>query len=443
MSTVTIKATYSKVPTATEDGVLGVSILCDPVPARAIHIGLVLDTSGSMEGERIAAVKKTLSVLIDRLSVGDMISVVGFSTTAQTLFSAIRITNENKSELITKVNQLHADGGTNMELGITAMGTIFKDGFVRKQNAVALLTDGQVNEGIATTGGLASLLRSYLGSVPIYTLGYGSDHNVDLLRSISSRTQATYTYITNEIVLPNSIGDLLGGLQNEVASSAAIHFPSTWTCLEQNSVSGSNYEMGSLIAEKPTWVMFKVPAGTTADSGLSLHFTRTGDSSEVVMDITIDSSLDRLDVVEQELRCATATTLNEVTELLKRGQLERAKITLTSACELLTLSEAASRSLVIRMKAQIEEMLEEADRFVLPRTPGRLRHAMDFTPMVMRTSSTAQNYGAQRGVTSMAPALFSSPTIRRTTQAVVSHYSQIETDQDDPHANVTPVASLT
>ena len=449
MSSINVKASYFKAPSSTEEGILGVRVNCDPISARAIHIGLIMDTSGSMEGERISAVKKTLSVLIDRLSEGDMISVVGFSSNATTLMSAIRITADNKATLIEQVNQLHADGGTNMESGITAMGNIFKDGLVRKPNAVALLTDGQVNEGITQIGGLASLLRSYLSGVPIYTLGYGSDHNVDLLRSISGRTQATYTYITNEIVLPTSIGDLLGGLQNEVASSAWISYPNRWKCLEQNAGTTSPFQMGSLIAEKPSWVVFKVPAGSEAPATFKLNYKLTGSEETQTVDIVIDDSIDRLDVLEQQLRCTTATTLDEVTELLKRHSLGEAKAKLTQTCELLSTCEASTRTLVIRMKAQIEEMLEEVNRLetMTPPQPGlgrRRGHMVDFTPMVMRTSSTAQNYGAQRGVTSNAQALFSSPTIIRTTQTVVSQYSQIDSAHDDPHAyspRVTPTSS--
>ena len=66
--------------TETESGILGVKITADSPTPRPIHIALVMDTSGSMEGTRINGIKKTLAILTERLLVGDILTIVGFSS---------------------------------------------------------------------------------------------------------------------------------------------------------------------------------------------------------------------------------------------------------------------------------------------------------------------------------------------------------------------------
>ena len=426
---VTTHASWMREPTATEEGVLGIRIMSDSPVARAIHIGLVLDTSGSMEGERIAAVKRTLTVMIQRLQDGDKISVVGFSDVATRLFMSHTLDATNRADSIKTVERLDADGGTNMEAGIVALGEMFQGDDV-KPNALVLLTDGQVNQGIVTTAGLASILRSYLPNVPVYTLGYGSDHNADLLRALSARTQATYTYIDNEIALPASIGDLLGGLQNEVASTSAVTFPVTgWKCLELNPAEAGRYEAGSLIADKPSWVMFSVAFGSEAR--LSLHYTNSTTRTSARIPIVIGTELAACDITDQYLRCKTARVLSDVTDLLKQDRLREAKVLLTVCRDLLT--NAVQTTLVIRMKAQVDELYEEVVQSENESPQRRRGVRSNIDAIAMRTSSTAQNYSAQRGVTGgglHVDTIFSSPAMIRHRTRMVEQYTQRAEDPD-------------
>jgi len=427
---VSVHASWMTVPSESEEGVLGIRIMSDSPIARAIHIGLVLDTSGSMEGDRIAAVKRTLSVLIERLQDGDKISVVGFSNAATRLFISHTIDATNRADSIKTVEQLIADGGTNMEAGIVALGEMFQGNDV-KPNALVLLTDGQVNQGILSIAGLSSLLRSYLPSVPVYTLGYGSDHNAELLRSLSARTQATYTYIDNEIALPASIGDLLGGLQNEVASAATVLFPAVgWTCLELNPTENNQYHSGSLIADKPSWVMCKVAIGSY--TGVSLQYTNSLTRATVVLPITFGTEIPVGEVTEQYLRCKTARTLSTVTSMLRDGRIREAKNQLTECREL--LKDASQTTMVIRMRAQLDELYEEVIQSENESPQRRRGVRSNIDAIAMRTSSTAQNYSAQRGVTGggqNVDTIFSSPAMIRHRTRMVEQYTQRVEDPDE------------
>lgn len=434
---VQIFANYAVPPTATNAGILGVKVVANSPSARPIHIALALDKSGSMDGNRIISVKNTLCCLIDKLTIGDKITIVGFSSNASLIASKVEITdNASRIALKTSVLGLIADGGTNMESGVEMLGTVFKDGVM--PDSLVLLTDGFVNEGITTLAGMYSLLKSYMPSVPVYALGYGDDHNSDFMRGLSKRTAGTYSFIDSEIALPASIGELLGALQGEVAKSATLEFPASWTCLELNYTPGDAYHsLGSLIADKPTWAVFSVPV----TGELKLQYSIINDTINVstvnvtTVNVPITPELDRVDVVEQHLRCLTAVALeNAGNSLLKRKNIGEAKDIITNAIQSIISSDAATRPLAIRMKAQLDEMLEEINNIIT--TPPRFRrNAVDYVNLALRTTSTATRYSQQRGANSNGVLddddVFSSPvSIQRQTQ-MVTNYSQTPGDPID------------
>jgi len=374
-----------------------------------------------MEGERIESVKKTIVVLLAQLSAGDKISLVGFNTTAHTIFNEILITgnSDQKALLLAHIDKMVANGGTNMECAIAELGLIGC-----KPNALVILTDGQINEGISSVAGLHSLIKSHLKTVPVYTLGYGTDHNADLLKSLSQRTFANYSFINDEISLPVSMGDMLGALKTEVASEAAIQYDSRWSCCEPlASVGGNTLELGSVIADKPVWVVFKVPYGLQS-SVVNLAYKENNVDYSVSC-LPDDSAFDKKEILEQELRCFTGSTLNAVTSLMRIFKLTEAKDLLNKGISLLDSSPVSSRPLVIVMKAQLEETLEGI-------TSALQRRARALPPdLLYRTSSLGGNYSAQRGVTQMAdgqtPNVFSSPA-----QVVASQQMAYDYNSADP-----------
>jgi hypothetical protein len=149
----------------------------------------------------------------------------------------------------------------------------------------------------------------------------------------------------------------------------------------------------------------------------------------------VDESLDRLDVLEQFLRCNAVKALDMVSDLLQRYDIQKAKEILIQGIGAINSSEAVQRPLAISMKAKLEDMMEKVSRLVQTPPPRRRGHSPPairrvgaLSPMALaRTaSSTASNYGTQRGVTSgggHTHALFSSPRMLREQRATVQQYS--------------------
>jgi len=335
----------------TNKTIVGVRITADSPPMKPTKLGVAIDTSGSMDGSRINSVKQCLKVLINRLRVGDCISVVGFADTASMILSNYTISADNRDQALSNIDSLSADGGTNAESAITAFGALYQND---KPDAVLFLTDGHINQGISSGSGLLSLIKSYLSGVPFFTLGYGEGHNADLLRKLALRTKATYTFAEDEMVLPASMGELLASLQYEVAKGLAFNIPNGWTCMEPNFESTeSKYEFGSIIADKSTWALFAID-----DAAIGSTVTISASVDGQTIPITFDESIDSMLVTEQEFRCVVGKAMDSVATFLEQSNVAEAKTTLTNTIAYLKYDNvAASRPLVIRMIAHVEDMM--------------------------------------------------------------------------------------
>ena len=192
-----------------------------------IHVGFLLDVSISMTGERLAAVKRTLNVLLPLFQAGDRCTVVTFSSTARTVVSSLAMDEAGKEQFRGRVDAMVTEGNTDLGLGITHLASLHSD-----YTAVILLTDGDITAGVSTNEGIQTLLAGFRGR-PIYTLGYGAEHNRSLLNRVAIDSCATYTYVDSETTLPISTADLIQGLRTEVFHDAVVEISSpVWKSIE-------------------------------------------------------------------------------------------------------------------------------------------------------------------------------------------------------------------
>jgi hypothetical protein len=426
---VSVLASFATQPTESTPGLCAVKVVATDPVTQPIHLGLLMDTSGSMEGPRLASVKRTLEVLLSHLRPDDKITLVGFCSTALTVFNAVSISADpsQKAALVAAINTLAATTSTNLEVGLAEMGSILKS-TASPLNALVVLTDGHINAGISSVSGLYSLVKSYFSVVPVYTLGYGADHNADLLKTLSARTHANYTFVEDEVALPVSMGNMLSALQTEVASAANLTFHGGLQCLEPTATSGS-FDFGSLIADKPMWAVFKVPLGLES-SPFVLNYKMLGVNHTLSFTPT-PSSIPNEEILEQELRCHTAQSIEKAIDAMKSYNLQMAKDIITAALALVAASSVASWPLPIVMKAQLDERLEDINKALA--SP----HNYGAAAALCRMTSMGGNYSAQRGVTQMSdgttPGVFCSPAQLIASQQMSDQYTS-GGGAHDPHA---------
>ena len=71
----------------------------------------VIDISGSMSGEKLNLVKKSLKVLVKMMDKNDRLALVLFESEASVFFDLDYMTEKRKNELIAKISEIESTGG--------------------------------------------------------------------------------------------------------------------------------------------------------------------------------------------------------------------------------------------------------------------------------------------------------------------------------------------
>ena len=400
---------------------------------RPFHLALVLDTSGSMEGPRMTALGRTLHLLIDELYRHDRLTIVEYNNEARILAVDVVVSNEGRTQLHTIVNGLVADGGTNLEAAFGELYRIVQNPAVTPIDSVFILTDGHINNGMTNSRGLMSLLmRALPEGTPVNTLGYGADHNARLLRDMSMRSSGSYTFADADEMLPAIIGDITGGLAAEVGRGAMLMLPPGWSCMELGAKPNADtYTFGHLVAEKTHWILLKGPLRNQyVPTQFMLSYTY--DCESYTSNINIDG-VQTVDVAVQRDRVRVATMFGRVMEMMEAGQMDNARRDLDVLAAELDASEGKHDLMAVRLRAQVEEMLDSLRAAI---RPGPLQRVPYLGSMISRLASDMSALGNQRGLLSSRvstvvddpienTALFSSPLQRRTTTSMTQRYEDI------------------
>jgi Ca-activated chloride channel family protein len=161
-----------------------------------INVALVIDRSGSMQGERLAAAKKGAEVALERLSADDIVSLVAYNHEVEVLAPAGRF-GAKHSELERAIGKLTADGTTALYAGVKEGGEQIK-AFLSdtKVNRVVLLSDGLANVGPSQPADLADLGRTLASKgISVSTIGLGLDYNEDLMQRLAAASDGNHVFV--------------------------------------------------------------------------------------------------------------------------------------------------------------------------------------------------------------------------------------------------------
>ena len=192
-----------------------------------IDIICVIDVSGSMNGEKLELVKKTLLFMIKRLDVTDRVCLITFSDDAKQLSGLICMNEVGKIKVEGIVNRMHIEGGTEIIKGLAAsLDCLIKRQIPNQVTSIILLTDGVDNNSGTAMARFQAVFAKYSINIStgfvIHTFGYGSDHQADLLNSMADKTNGAFYYIEKESFIPKAFSDCLGEMMSVVADSVQV-----------------------------------------------------------------------------------------------------------------------------------------------------------------------------------------------------------------------------
>lgn len=164
----------------------------DQVLAR--DLVLVLDTSGSMAGEKIAQAKAALRYCLQRLGERDRFGLVTFSSEVR-LFRPALAGASARDDALWHVDRLEATGGTNLNEALLAAHQLLRE-TPAGRGMIVFLTDGLPSTGVQEEGQIRrNLQQANRNGVRIFSFGVGFDVNTKLLDGIGRDHHAFADYI--------------------------------------------------------------------------------------------------------------------------------------------------------------------------------------------------------------------------------------------------------
>lgn len=239
-----------------------------------VHFILVLDTSESMlDGNKLENVKHSASLVLPFLGPNDAVSVITFGSESKIHCRALSCTATNKEIVGGLLERIRVDGATNLSSALLSLRTILSQeaaGPAGHKVGVLLLTDGHANRGVYNDDGLSSMLaRIYteFSAVAFHFVGYGTDHNAELLKGMAETTQGSYSIVGDKEGAATVTGDTLGSLFSCAAQQVVLQCPAGATLVEGGSYrmsSGGLITIGDMYENGEAIVLLRLPEGGAA-----------------------------------------------------------------------------------------------------------------------------------------------------------------------------------
>jgi Mg-chelatase subunit ChlD len=215
----------------------------DIMKRTPVHFIVVLDTSGSMDMEgKLKHVAQSIHFMLDFFTDNDLLSIITFSENATIHVRQEYTTSDRKSYIRQLVSGLTAETYTNMsDALVSAEECIIPSTDARSEQykqGILLLTDGIANRGMIQTESLNQLVNrliqeNHRGAITLSTVGYGSDHNDELMRQMAITCGGSYNIVHTIEDVASVFGDILGGLASCIIQKLEVEVPITVDALTQ------------------------------------------------------------------------------------------------------------------------------------------------------------------------------------------------------------------
>lgn len=202
-----------------ESVILRLGVKADPgvtLRRRApLNLALVLDRSGSMEGNKMRRLREAARQAVGRLRSDDVLTIIAFDSSAKVILPAGKVGNRRAA--LRAVEGLEAGGSTALYGGVSQGLRQLREYKGRDRvSRLILISDGLANVGPSTPSELAGLGREAGGlGIPVTTFGLGLDFGEDLMTRLALASDGNHAFIPDE-------GGLAAYFDKELGEALAV-----------------------------------------------------------------------------------------------------------------------------------------------------------------------------------------------------------------------------
>ena len=182
---------------------------------------LVLDVSGSMEGEKLAQAQDAARFILERLGEGDRYGVVSFSRGVTVFGEGLELAAEAEAG-IAHVEDLLAGGGTNIAGALSAALDLAGG---ERATTIVFLTDGLATVGPEDAESILALAQAGAElRTQMFTFGVGFDVDTILLDALARDFLGSSHYVTPEERIDAEVGRLFERIATPVLTDVQVAF---------------------------------------------------------------------------------------------------------------------------------------------------------------------------------------------------------------------------
>jgi len=211
-------------------------------------VTFVLDTSGSMAGNKLAQAKRALQFCVENLNDDDRFEIIRFSTEAEPFFDKLEKASEgNRQRAADFIKGLKPIGGTAIEEALRKALELRPDkvapaslqatrysgtspdagkdaGATGRPYVVIFLTDGQPTVGVTDEKQILSTVKRAGGNTRVFCFGIGTDVNTHLLDNITDATRAFSQYVLPDEDIELKVSGFFTKIKEPVLANPLLRF---------------------------------------------------------------------------------------------------------------------------------------------------------------------------------------------------------------------------
>ena len=312
-----------------------------------VNLALVIDRSGSMKGTRIQNAISAATSAVDRLSDGDVVSVVTFDTRTQVIAPPTTIGPGARERVNAAIRGITLGGDTCVSCGIDeAMSQLAQTS--GKVSRMLLLSDGDANHGVRDVPGFRGIAqRAQARGVSVTTIGVDVEFNEKIMTAIAQESNGRHYFAANDAALPRIFEQEAESLTHTVASDVEASIDLA-PGVELDRVFDRSFRrvgnrvivpLGAFAGSEVKTILMKVraPRGrdgavAVADVDLTYRDLASGSDGRCGGKLSLDVVADARDASELDpvvngrvQRSETASVLKDVNTLFEQGKLAEAK----------------------------------------------------------------------------------------------------------------------
>ncbi len=171
---------------------------------QPLVLGIAIDKSWSMKGEKMESVLEASSALVNWLTRHDWISIIAYSSDVQIIQPLVNVIE--KVAITDKIRSIEVATATNLSGGwLSALHAVETSNVENAFKRVILLTDGNPTIGVKDSALLNQIAKDHLArGISTTVIGVGGDFNESILADIAKAGGGNFYFVDN----PDSAADI-------------------------------------------------------------------------------------------------------------------------------------------------------------------------------------------------------------------------------------------